>query len=167
MINKQGSAATKDLGVAFVSGALFLILPRGGLNFAIQFRCYPMRIVITLLILFLSSCAKEIKPFEVPKGTEGGWKLTSTGPVDPPPPDWINTLGLKSSRRANYSGPIDTTADIYEFNADSSAFECKQKWRPVNGEDNFYLRNFFIVIRSPHPNKEMLMDFSRAFQKSL
>lgn len=126
-----------------------------------------MRIAITLFALFLSACSKENKPFDLPKGVEGGWKLASSGPVDPPPPVWLNTLGLKSSFRASYTGPIDTVAEIYEFKADSSAFECKQRWRPVKGEDQFYLRNLFIVIRSPHPNKEMLMDFSRALQKAL
>lgn len=126
-----------------------------------------MRIVITLFLLILSSCTKENKPFAVPQATEGGWKLASSGPIDPAPPAWLNQLGLKQSVSARYTGPIDTVAEVYEFSASSAAFECKQKWRPVKGEDQFYLRNYFIVIRSPHPNKEMLMDFSRAFQKSL
>jgi hypothetical protein len=165
-MNKQGSAATKDRGVAFVSVVLFLILPRGGLVFAIQFRCYPMRIAISLLVLILSSCTKENKPFEVPKGVEGGWKLVSSTAINPPP-DWLGPLGLKNSTHATYSGPIDTTVDFFEFKADSSAFECKQRWRPVKGEDQFYTRNLFIVVRSPHPNKEMMMDFSRALQKAL
>jgi hypothetical protein len=161
----HGSAGKNDFGVVF-SGSAFLIPPRGGLNFAIQFRCYPMRIAISLLILILSSCTQEYTPFAVPKGVEGGWKLTSSASLPTPPPDWMSRLGLKRSIQASYSGPIDTVADIYNFNADSSAFESMQRWRPVKGEDQFYKNNVFVVVRSSHPNKEMLMDFSRALQKA-
>lgn len=125
-----------------------------------------MRIAITLLVLILSSCSSENKPFEIPKGTEGGWKLVSTTPLTSRP-DWLNTIGLKNSTTASYNGPIDATVEIYEFGANTGAFECKQRWRPVKGEDQFYVRNLFIVVRSSHPNKEMLMDFSRALQKQL
>lgn len=163
---RHGRAAAKDFALG-VSGALFLMPPRGGLCFAIQFRCYPMRIVIPLFLLMLVSCAGPERPFEAPRATEGGWKLTTLGALPAAPPEWMTRIGLKQSFEARYAGPIDTVADIYVFNAESSAFECMQRWRAVKTEDQFYKKNVFVVIRSPHPNREMLMDFSRALQKVL
>lgn len=125
-----------------------------------------MRILIPFLALILASCSQENKPFAVPLGTEGGWKLASNAPLAATPPEFMRPIGLKQAVEARYSGPIDVVANIYEFKAESSAFEAMQKWRAVKGEDQFYKRNLFVVLRSEHPNKEMLMDFSRALQKA-
>ena len=154
----------KLLGLG-VSGAPFLMPPRGGLTFAIQFRCYPMRLLITLLVLILSSCSTENKPFQAPPGTEGGWKLTTSTPTEAP--EWMTRLGIKQAVKARYAGPIDAEADIFELRSDAAALECIQLWKNVKAEDRFYKRNLFVVVRSPHPNREMLMDFSRAIQKAL
>lgn len=164
MMNRQGNAPRKDFGPG-VSGAAFFRLLRCGLNFAIQFRCYPMRLLIPLICLFLFSCTKETVAFAPPAATEGGWKLNSTGVAQAP--DWMQRLGLKQAVKARYAGPIEVEADIYELRSDASAFECSQLWKRATGDWPFQHRNLFIVIRSPHPNREMLMDFSRALEKAL
>ncbi len=124
-----------------------------------------MRLIITLLALILSSCTSENKPLAAPQGLEGGWKLASAAPNTSP--EWMQRLGLKQAIKANYTGTIDATADIYEFRSDAAALECIQLWKNVKSEDRFYKRNIFVVVRSAHPNREMLMDFSRAIQKAL
>lgn len=124
-----------------------------------------MRLIITLFILVLSSCTQENKTFEPPQGTEGGWKLVSSSAIQAP--EWMTRLGLKQARQARYAGPIDTQADIYELRSDAAALECIQLWKNVPAEDRFYKRNLFVVVRSVHPNREMLMDFSRAISKAL
>lgn len=126
-----------------------------------------MRYILSFLLLILCACSSAPKPFEIPKAVEGGWKIASQGSISPAPAEWLDRIGLTRSQSATYAGPIEITAEFYEFKADSAAFECKQRWRPVKGEDQFYTRNLFVVVKSPHPNKEMLMDFSRALQKSL
>ncbi len=124
-----------------------------------------MRFIITVLALILSSCSTENKPFEAPPGLEGGWKLASVAPTTSP--EWMQRLGIKQAIQANYTGTIDATADIYELRSDAAALECIQLWKNVKSEDRFYKRNLFVVVRSPHPNREMLMDFSRSLQKTL
>ena len=124
-----------------------------------------MRLIITLLALILSSCTSENKPLAAPQGLEGGWQLSNSAPTTSP--EWMQRLGLKQAIQANYTGTIDATADIYELRSDAAALECIQLWKNVKSEDRFYKRNLFVVVRSPHPNREMLMDFSRAIQKAL
>jgi hypothetical protein len=124
-----------------------------------------MRLLITVLALILSSCTSENKPFQAPPGLEGGWKLANAAPTSSP--EWMQRLGIKQAIKANYTGTIDATADIYELRSDAAALECIQLWKNVKAEDRFYKRNLFVVVRSPHPNREMLMDFSRAIQKAL
>ena len=124
-----------------------------------------MRLLIPFICLFLFSCTKETVVFAPPALTEGGWKLTSTGAALSP--DWMQRLGLKQAVKARYAGPIEVEADIYELRSDASAFECSQLWKRATGDWPFQHRNLFIVIRSPHPNREMLMDFSRALEKAL
>ena len=124
-----------------------------------------MRLLIPLICLFLFSCTKETVAFAPPAATEGGWKLNSTEVAQAP--DWMQRLGLKQAVKARYAGPIEVEADIYELRSDASAFECSQLWKRATGDWPFQHRNLFIVIRSPHPNREMLMDFSRALEKAL
>jgi len=124
-----------------------------------------MRILLTLILLTFCSCTQSTQAFSPPPKIEGGWTLAASNSNDAP--EWMGRLGLKQALRLQYSGPIDAVADIFEFNADTSAFESTQRWRKVNGEDQFYKRNLFVVIRSSHPNREMMMDFSRSLQKSL
>ncbi len=164
MMNRQGSAPRNDFGPG-ASGAAFFRLLRCGFNFAIPFRCYPMRLLIPLICLFLFSCAKESVAFAPPALTEGGWKLGSK--TDLQAPDWMQRLGLKQAVQARYAGPIEVHADIYELRSEAAALECSQLWKRVPGDWPLIKRNLFIVIRSPHPNREMLMDFSRALEKAL
>jgi hypothetical protein len=124
-----------------------------------------MRIVILLLTLILSSCTSEKKPFEIPKQTEGGWKLTATESVQAP--EWMTRLGMKKASKARYTGPIDTEVEFYELNSEPAALECMQLWRGDKAESRFFKGNFFVVIRTTHPNREILMDFTRSVQKAL
>lgn len=124
-----------------------------------------MRLLIPLICLFLFSCTQETIAFAPPAATEGGWKLIGTAEVQAP--EWMQRLGLKQAKKARYSGPIEIEADIYELRSDAAAFECAQKWKRLAGDWPLHKRNLFIVIRSPHPNREMLMDFSRALEKAL
>lgn len=164
MISKQGMAPTKDLGEG-VSGAAFLTPPRGGRILAIYSRWYAMRVLLGVMVLWLCGCASEPKAFVVPAGTEGGWKLA--GQEEFAAPDWMKTLGIKRAVRARYGGPIDTVVDFHEMGSETAAFECAQKYQIKKTEDRFYKANLFVVVRSEHPNREMLMDFSRALQKGL
>jgi hypothetical protein len=79
----------------------------------------------------------------------------------------MQRLGVKQGFTASYAGPVDTVAEFYELKSDASALECMQLWRGEKSESRFYKRNLFVVLRSSHPNREMLMDFSRALQKTL
>lgn len=164
IIMRQGRARSKPLALG-VSGVFFFKPPRGGLDFAIQFRCYPMRNLLPFLLLLLTACSTPPKAFAPPQGTEGGWKLAATEALTPP--EWMPKLGVKQALRLSYSGPIDATADVFEMASGTAAFECMQKWRATPGEDRFYRGSLFVVVRSTHPNREMMMDFSRALQKAL
>ena len=62
---------------------------------------------------------------------------------------------------------MDVQADIYELRSDAAALECTQLWKRSEGESPFIKRNLFVVIRASHPDREMLMDFSRALDKAL
>lgn len=124
-----------------------------------------MRLLITVLALILSSCSTENKPFQPPQGVEGGWKLISSAPTQGP--EWMQRLGVKQAFTASYAGPVDTVTEFYELKSDAAALECMQLWRGEKSESRFYKRNLFVVLRSSHPNREMLMDFSRAIQKTL
>lgn len=127
------------------------------------------RLLISLFFLFsLLSCSTANKPLAIPSATEGGWKQTSNEPVDASrKPEWLSRLGLKESRSVKYSGNIDIQADFYELNSDASALECMQLWKRAPAESVLLKGNLFIVLRSNHPNREMLMDFSRALEKAL
>lgn len=125
-----------------------------------------MRLILTALLLCsLLSCSKESTALTIPPATEGGWKLSSTTQIESP--DWMNRLGIRSAQKARYAGPMDVEADIYELRSDAAALECTQLWKRAEGDSPFIKRNLFIVVRSSHPNREMMMDFSRALDKAL
>ncbi|MBM3762449.1 MAG: hypothetical protein FJW36_19650 [Acidobacteria bacterium] len=124
-----------------------------------------MRKLIPLVFLILSACTTEKKPFELPKQTEGGWKLTASQPFQAA--EWITRLGMKNATRASYTGPINTEVYFYELKSESAALECMQRWRTNPGESHFFKGDLFVVIRSDHPNRETKADFTRALQKLL
>ncbi len=182
-ITIQGSAPINDRGVIFsASGAppLFKPLldldapgnlepPPGGLDFAIQFRCYPMPLLLTLaFILLFSSCQSAVRPLELPAATEGGWRRSSLEALDASKkPEWMARLGVKDSKRATFTGPIDVEVDFYEMSSSAAALECSQLWKKLPAETFVMRDNYFLVIRSQHPNRESLMDFSRGLEKAL
>ncbi|WP_155121433.1 hypothetical protein [Bryobacter aggregatus] len=102
---------------------------------------------------------------EIPKSVAGGWTLTTS--EETAAPEWMQRLGLKQARRARYAGPIDVEADIFELRSDAAALECTQLWKRAPGDSPSMKRNLFIVVRSPHPQRELVMDFSRALENSL
>lgn len=119
-------------------------------------------------LLTLLSCTSTPQQLKIPLATEGGWKQSANGPVDASrQPEWLSRLGLKQSRSVKYSGSIDVEADIYELNNSASALECMQLWKRSPAQSVLLKGNLFIVLRSNHPNREMLMDFSRALEKAL
>lgn len=121
-----------------------------------------------IFLLSLLSCSSAPQPLKIPLATEGGWKQASNGPVDASrQPEWLSRLGLQQSRSVKYSGSIDVEADIYELKSSASALECMQLWKRSPAESVLLKGNLFIVLRSNHPNREMLMDFSRALEKAL
>ncbi len=127
-----------------------------------------MRILTLTLILIFASCEGPQKDLAVPPATEGGWTLqSSVGMEAARRPDWMLRLGLKQAKTARYAGPIDIEADIYELRSDAAALECTQLWKRAPGDSPFIKRNLFIVLRTTHPNREMMMDFSRALEKAL
>lgn len=168
MRNRQGKAPMKDLGLG-VSGAPFFAPPRGGLSFAIQFRCYPIAAALTLILLFLlTGCQSAETPFQVPTALPGGWTQVSIAPTDAArKPEWMARLGITQARTVRYNGSIEADADIYELRSNAAALECMQLWKRTPGETFLMKRNLFVVIRSAHPNREMVMDFSRALEKAL
>ncbi len=164
MINKQGMAPTKDLGEG-VSGAAFLIPPRGGRDLAIYSRWYVMRLLAGATMLGLWGCAGEKKAFVAPEAVEGGWK--ASGKEEFTAEDWMQMLKIRRAVRVRYAGPTDIEVEFHEMPGETAAFECLQKYRAKGKEDRFYKGNLFVVVRSEHPNREMMMDFSRALQKGL
>lgn len=127
-----------------------------------------MRILILLTALLFASCEKPLQELSVPVATEGGWTLASVADVNPArKPEWMQRLGVKQAKTARYAGPIDIEADIYELRSDAAALECTQLWKRAPGDSPFIKRNLFAVVRTSHPNREMLMDFIRALEKAL
>lgn len=127
-----------------------------------------MRFVILMLVLIFASCESRLKDLSVPAGTDGGWTLQSNVEMDGARrPDWMRRLGLKQARTASYAGPIEIEADIYELRSDAATLECTQLWKHVPGDWQFIRRNLFVILRTSHPNREMMMDFSRALEKAL
>jgi len=128
-----------------------------------------MPLVLTLIFLIsLISCGGAPKALTIPDATEGGWKQALNEPLDASrKPEWLSRMGLKEARSVKYSGNIDVEADFYELGNDASALECMQLWKRAPAESVLLKRNLFIVLRSNHPNREMLMDFSRALEKAL
>ncbi len=127
-----------------------------------------MRVLILLVVLIFGSCETAMKELAVPAGAEGGWTLQSSAAMEAARrPEWMQRLGLKQAKTARYAGPIEMEADIYELRSDAAALECTQLWKRAPGDWQFIRRNLFVVLRSKHPNREMMMDFSRALEKAL
>lgn len=128
-----------------------------------------MPLVLSLFFaLLFCACQSAVKPLEIPAATEGGWKRTGLDALDASKkPEWMTRLGVKDAKRATFSGPIDVETDLYEMGSSAAALECTQLWKRVPSESLLMRDNYFIVIRSQHPNREMLMDFSRALEKEI
>lgn len=144
--------------------------PRGGFAFAIQFRCYSMRLLTSLLfaLLLLTGCATAPKEIALPAKTEGGWKLEGISNMDASKkPEWMERLGVQEAKTAKYSGPIDVEVHLFRLSSSAAALECTQLWKKVPSESVMMKENYFFVLRTEHPNREMLMDFSRALEKAI
>jgi hypothetical protein len=129
-----------------------------------------MRLLVTVLavIFLLLSCSSQPKVLSLPLLTEGGWKQKSSGPLDPSKrPEWMERLGLKDARQAQYSGPIDLEVFLFQMSSSAAALECTQLWKKSPSDSVMMKDNYFFVFRTEHPNREMLMDFTRAFEKTL
>lgn len=174
-INRHGSAPMKDFGVIFSGGAAPFLSPlfkppRGGFAFAIQFRCYSMRLLTSLILatILLFGCASAPKEIALPSKTEGGWKQDSVAAMDASKkPEWMERLGVQDAKTAKYSGPIDVEVHQFRLSSSAAALECTQLWKKVPSESVMMKENYFFVLRTEHPNREMLMDFSRALEKAL
>jgi hypothetical protein len=164
MMSKQGMAPTKDLGEG-VSGAAFLMPPRDGRDLAIYSRWYAMKVLVGAMGWGLWGCGGAAGPFVAPEAVEGGWKMSGKEGFEAE--DWLKILKIRQAVRVRYEGPTDVEVEFYEMPGETAAFECLQKYRAKGKEDRFYKRNVFVVVRSGHPNREMMMDFSRALQKGL
>ncbi len=129
-----------------------------------------MRLALTavFLLFLLLSCASTPKVLSLPLSTEGGWKQKSLGPLDPSKrPEWMERLGVKAAQQAHYAGPIDVEVFLFQMSSSAAALECTQLWKKVPSESVMMKESYFVVFRSDHPNREMLMDFTRAFDKTL
>lgn len=128
-----------------------------------------MRIgLAAILALFLASCQSESRPFAIPQMLEGGWRQASVSATVPSrQPEWMSRLGISKASTVRYDGSVEAEVDIYELRSSAAALECMQLWKRSPGESFLMKRNLFVVIRSTHPNREMVMDFSRALEKAL
>lgn len=129
-----------------------------------------MRFLISLILtaILLGSCASAPKEIALPARTEGGWKQESVGAMDASKkPEWMERLGVQDAKSAKYSGPIDVEVFQFRLSTSAAALECTQLWKKVPSESVMMKENYFFVLRTEHPNREMLMDFSRALEKAL
>jgi hypothetical protein len=104
----------------------------------------------------------------MPDRTEGGWKKESSGALDASKrPEWMERLGVRDAQSIQYSGPIDVEVYLFQLSSSAAALECTQLWKKAPGSSVMMKENYFLVLRTQHPNREMLMDFSRALEKAL
>jgi hypothetical protein len=120
------------------------------------------------LVLLSFSCQSTRPQIQLAAKVEGGWNRQVQEPLDPSKrPEWMERLGVQSAQRALYTGPIDVEVFFFELKSSASALECLQLWKKNPSESVMMKDRYFLVNRTQHPNREMLMDFSRALEKGL
>ncbi|MBM3728317.1 MAG: hypothetical protein FJW40_23195 [Acidobacteria bacterium] len=121
-----------------------------------------------VLSAFLTGCATAVdsSPPILPAVVSGVWtrKTAEQLPVTEAP-ESISLLGVKSIGRADYEGPMNIRATVYQMSTPASAFESVQRWRPSPGRFASQKDALFIVVETPFPDQSAVKTFLTNFEK--
>jgi hypothetical protein len=99
----------------------------------------------------------------LPSVVGGVWRRQSLTQIRVPP----SAAGSLREFEANYAGPGNVTADIYQAKVSAVAFEMAQKWKPAANTVSFYKDEYFAVIKWDRADRQALTAFVGALEKVL
>ena len=129
-----------------------------------------MRILcVTSLLTLVLGCnrsspnLKDVLPVEVQRI----WTLKQTTNLAPEQaPELVRALGLRRALQARYEGNGVINLQVFEMNADASAFELIQKWRQQDGLA-VYKGTYFLVAKAGGADREMTASFLQVLRETL
>jgi hypothetical protein len=94
-----------------------------------------LRVTLSVLILFVGSCAPAVKKPELPQSVSPGWQLTGMRETEP-----------GKAWEAIYTGPGKVRVRVWSIQSIAEGLDRVQKWEPAANTVVFYSDRYFAVL---------------------
>jgi hypothetical protein len=114
------------------------------------------RVTLSVLSLFLSSCAPAVKAPDLPQSVSPGWQLNGVREKSP-----------AAAWEGDYAGPGKARVRIWSIHGTAEGLDRVQKWRPEANTVVFYGERYFAAVDWTGADRVQAGSLVRAIERAI